>query len=56
MVIPNVVSIRVIELLIEVDDGGLRSQRGASGKDQGEITTFRIKILTDIATRDGLNI
>ena len=52
--LPHIVSIWVIELFIEVDNGRLRSQRDASGKDQGEITIIRIEILTDITTRDSL--
>ena len=31
--LPHIVSIRVIEFLIEVDDGWLRGQRDASSKD-----------------------
>ena len=55
MVLPHIVSIRVIELFIEIDNSWLRGQRDASSKDQSEATIAGIKRLADITTRDSLD-
>ena len=52
--LPNIVSIWVIKFFVEVDNGGLRSQRDASGKDHGEATIAGIEGLADITARDSL--